>query len=184
MDASPAAEKPRWQPKGEWKPKAEWKGKGDWKFRRDAEPRPAGPRAAPATAADHATRLLLQHSELWESLADEDRALLHDLTGGHGELIHWLERHLTHHGPSPWAVVQAGLAADGLADKAQRLARSFQELGIEESDPAGDLASAVAELRSRRPAALPGGATASDDERRRALEALARLRERHGIAKN
>ncbi len=184
VDASPAAEKPRWQPKGEWKPKAEWKGKGDWKFRRDAEPRPAGPRAAPATAADHATRLLLQHSELWESLADEDRALLHDLTGGHGELIHWLERHLTHHGPSPWAVVQAGLAADGLADKAQRLARSFQELGIEESDPAGDLASAVAELRSRRPAALPGGATASDDERRRALEALARLRERHGIAKN
>lgn len=174
------AERPRWQPKAEWKG-----GKGDWKRKdRDATPRPAGPRVTPATAADHATRLLLQHSELWESLADEDRALLHDLPGGHGELIHWLERHLTHHGPSPWAVVQAGLAADGLADKAQRLARSFQELGIEESDPAGDLASAVAELRSRRPAALPGGATASDDERRRALEALALLRERHGIAKN
>lgn len=176
---APAAlsEKPRWQPKGEWKPKGDWKSRKD----RDAEPRPAGPRATPATAADHATRLLLQHSELWETLGDEDRALLHDLPGAHGELIHWLERHLTHHGASPWAVVQAGLAADGLADKAQRLARSFQELGIEESDPAGDLTSAVAELRSRAPAALPVGATASDDERRRALEALARLRERHGV---
>ena len=173
-----AGEKPRWQPKGEWKPKGDWKSRKD----RDAEPRPAGPRTTPATAADHATRLLLQHSELWETLGDEDRALLHDLPGAHGELIHWLERHLTHHGASPWAVVQAGLAADGLADQAQRLARSFQELGIEESDPAGDLLSAVAELRSRAPAVLPGGATASDDERRRALEALARLRERHGVA--
>jgi DNA primase len=174
---STPSEKPRWQPKGEWKPKGDWKSRRD----RDAEPRPAGPRATPATAADHATRLLLQHSELWESLGDEDRAVLHELPGAHGELIHWLERHLTHHGASPWAVVQAGLAADGLAGQAERLARSFQELGIEESDPGGDLASAVAELRSRAPAALPGGATASDDERRRALEALARLRERHGI---
>jgi len=175
-----------WKPerrKGEWKP-GEWKS-GDWKSGkwkgRDAEARPAGPRVQPATAADHAVRLLLQHSELWESLAEEDRALLHELGGPHGELIHWLERHLTHQGPSPWAVVQAGLAADGLADAAQRLARPTQELGIEETDPAGDLARAVTELRSRVPAALPGGATASDEERRLALEALARLRERHGI---
>jgi len=179
------AEKPRWQPKakGEWKPKGEWKGKGDWKSRRDREEeRPAGPRVTPATAADNATRLLLQHSELWDALPDEDRALLHDLPGGNGELVHWLERHLTHHGASPWAVVQAGLAADGHAEAVHRLVRSSQELGIEESDPAGDLGRAVTELRARTPAALPGGAGATDEERRRALEALARLRERHGVA--
>ncbi len=164
--------------KGEWKP-GDWKS-GKWKGR-DAEARPAGPRVQPATAADHAVRLLLQHSALWESLAEEDRALLHELGGPHGELIHWLERHLTHQGASPWAVVQAGLAADGLADAAHRLSRPTQELGIEETDPAGDLARAVTELRSRAPAVLPGGATASDEERRLALEALARLRERHGI---
>ncbi|PZP36474.1 MAG: DNA primase [Roseateles depolymerans] len=164
--------------RGDWKP-------GDGKFGkwrgREAESRPAGPRIAPATAADNAVRLLLQHSELWDSLAEEDKGLLHDLGGTHGELIRWLERHLTHHGACPWAVVQAGLASDGLADAAQRLSRPHQELGIQETDPQGDLSRAVTELRSRAPEALPGGATASDDERRRALEALARLRERHGI---
>jgi DNA primase len=173
--------KREWKSKGEWKPKGEWRGKGDWKSRRDAEPRPEGPRVIPATAADHATRLLLQHSALWEGLAEEDRHLLHDLPGSHGELVHWLERHLTHHGASPWAVIQAGLAADGLGEAASRLVRSFQELGIEESDPAGDLGRAVAALRASRPAALPAGSGATDEERRLALEALARLRERHGV---
>ena len=188
-DGAPGPEAPAWQgqakrewkPKGDWKPKGEWRGKGDWKSRRDAEPRPEGPRVIPATAADHATRLLLQHSALWEGLAEEDRHLLHDLPGSHGELVHWLERHLTHHGASPWAVIQAGLAADGLGEAASRLVRSFQELGIEESDPAGDLSRAVAALRASRPAALPAGSGATDEERRLALEALARLRERHGV---
>jgi DNA primase len=170
-----------WKPKAEWKPKGEWKGKGDWKSRRDAEPRPEGPRVTPATAADNATRLLLQHSELWEGLPEEDRRLLHDLPGSHGALVHWLERHLTHHGASPWAAIQAGLAADGHGEAAARLVRSFQELGIEESDPSGDLARAVAALRASRPAALPAGSGATDEERRLALEALARLRERHGV---
>ncbi|RYH13666.1 MAG: DNA primase, partial [Alphaproteobacteria bacterium] len=171
------AERPRWQPKAEWKA-----GKGDWKSRRDrdAEPRPVGPRAVPPTPTDHAVRLLLLHSDLWEALSEEDRTLLHELPGEHGQLIHWLERHLTHHGASPWAAVQGGLAAEGLEGPAQRLLRSVQALGIEEHDAAGDLARAVAELRQRAPAALPAtGAT--DEERRRALEALARLRERHGI---
>ncbi|MFN3860743.1 MAG: DNA primase [Roseateles sp.] len=176
--AAAPAERPRWQPK------SEWRGKGDWKSRRErqSEPRPAGPRKVPPTPTDHAVRLLLQHSELWDTLAEEDRALLHDLPGVHGDLVHWLERHLTHHGPSPWAAVQAGLAAHGLGDAAQRLVHPFQELGIEEPDPAGDLARAVAELRARVPAALPAGSGATDEDRRRALEALARLRERHGVA--
>ncbi|RTL34773.1 MAG: DNA primase [Burkholderiales bacterium] len=180
---APGPDAPPWQGQGkrEWKPKGEWRGKGDWKPRRDSEPRPAGPRVTPATAADHATRLLLQHSALWEQLPEEDRQLLHDLPGSHGELVHWLERHLTHHGASSWAAVEAGLAADGLGDATARLVRSVQELGIEESDPAGDLARAVAALRASRPAALPAGGGATDEERRLALEALARLRERHGV---
>lgn len=180
---APGPDAPPWQGQGKrkWKPKGEWRGKGDWKPRRDSEPRPAGPRVTPATAADHATRLLLQHSALWEQLPEEDRQLLHDLPGSHGELVHWLERHLTHHGASSWAAVEAGLAADGLGDATARLVRSVQELGIEESDPAGDLARAVAALRASRPAALPAGGGATDEERRLALEALARLRERHGV---
>jgi DNA primase len=173
------AESPRWQPKskGEWKPKGEWKGKGDWKSRRDREEeRPAGPRVMPTNHADNATRLLLLHSELWDGLPEEDRALLHDLPGINGDLIRWLERHLTHHGVSPWAVVHAGLAADGHAEALHRLMRSHQELGIEESDPAGDLERAVSDLRGRTPTVLPAGAGATDEERRLALEALNRLR--------
>ncbi len=169
---------PAWKSKSksEWKPKGEWKGK-----RRDEEQRPAGPRATPVTPTDNAVRLLLQHSELWETLAEEDRSLLHELPGTHGELIHWLERHLTHHGASPWAVIQAGVAADGFGDALGRLVGHVQALGIEESDPAGDLSHAVSRLRAQTSAPLPGGSGASDEDRRRALEALARTRERHGI---
>jgi DNA primase len=54
--------------------------------------------------------------------------------------------------------------------------RSHQELGIEESDPAGDLERAVSDLRGRTPTVLPAGAGATDEERRLALEALNRLR--------
>ena len=141
--AAPAApaERPRWQPKAEWK-----SGKGDWKRKgRDEEPRPAGPRTVPATAADHAVRLLLQHSELWDGLADEDRTLLHDLPGAHGDLIHWLERQLTHHGAQPWAAVEAGLAAAGLADTAARVVRPAQDLGGE-AEPASEMAAVLRQL--------------------------------------
>ncbi|MEO6276611.1 DNA primase [Roseateles sp.] len=176
--AAAPAERPRWQPKAEWKG-----GKGDWKGkRREEEQRPAGPRATPSTPTDNAVRLLLQHSELWEALTDEDRALLHDLPGVHGTLVHWLERHLTHHGSSPWAAIQAGLASDGFGDALNRLVNPLQALGIEELDAAGDLALAVTGLRSQASTPLPAGSGATDDERRRALEALARTRERHGIA--
>ena len=176
--AAPApAERPRWQPKAEWKAsKGDWKGK-----RREEEPRPAGPRATPTTPTDNAVRLLLQHSELWETLTDEDRSLLHDLPGVHGDLIHWLERHLTHHGSSPWAAIQAGLAADGFGDPLKRLVSPLQALGIDELDAVGDLARAITGLRSQASTPLPAGSGATDDERRRALEALARTRERHGI---
>jgi len=181
--AAPAgpAERPRWQPKGEWKPK------GDWKNRqRGEEIRPAGPRAAPATHADSATRLLLLHSELWDALADEDRALMHDLPGIHGELIQWLERHLTHHGASPWAVIEAGLLADGLSAAAARLSRPSRELGVEEQNPAGDLEIAIGQLRRQRQQALAAtaGGSATDEDRRRALELMATLRAHHGVTRS
>jgi DNA primase len=178
---APAQEaKPRWQPKGEWKPKGDWKSRRD----RDAEPRPAGPRATPATDADNATRLLLLHSELWDTLSEEDRALLHDLPGVHGELVQWLERQLTNHGAGPWAVIEARLQADGLAGAAARLSRPSQELGVEEQNPAGDLEIAVRRLQLQRQQAqaTPAGGSVTDEDRRRALELMARLREHHGVS--
>lgn len=183
--AAPAStgptERPRWQPKAaERKP-----GRGDWKGRRrDEVPRPAGPRATPATNADNATRLLLLHCELWDRLTEEDRALLHDLPGVHGELIQWLERHLTHHGAGPWAVIEAALQADSLAGAAAKLFQRSQELGVEEQNPAGDLDIAIAQLRRQRQQvqAVPAGSGTTDEDRRRALELMATLRAHHGIS--
>jgi len=176
---APTSDKPRWQPKGEWKPKGDWKGK-----RRDEEPRPAGPRATPTNHADSAARLLLLHSELWDTLAEEDRALLHDLPGIHGELIQWLERYLVNHGASSWAVIEAALRADGLESSAAKLSRPAQELGVEEQNPAGDLCIAVDALRLLRQGtqATPASGNITDEDRRQAMELMAQLRARHGVA--
>jgi DNA primase len=110
---------------------------------------PRGARRSPAKAADHAVRLLLQHNELWADLSTEEHALLHELPGGHGDLVAWLERHLLHHGPSPWAVVEAGLAADGLVEPFQALLRPTVGLA-EETQPLADLRASLRLLESDR----------------------------------
>ena len=92
----------------------EWKGRGEVEA-------PRMPRRQPAAPADHALRMLLLSSAWWEHLSQEDHQLLHDLPGAHGELIAWLERYLARHGASPWVVLEAALAEDGLLELAQRL---------------------------------------------------------------
>lgn len=76
--------------------------------------------------ADHAVRLLLAHSGLWEQLSSEDHALLCGLPGQHGELLSWLEAWLHEHGPQPWAVLRQALQAH-----AEAAADSFEpETGL------------------------------------------------------
>jgi DNA primase len=88
----------------------------------------AGPAAArragrsqPVNRADHATRLLLAHSRLWEQLSGEEHALLCSLPGAHGELLGWLESQLHDHGPLPWAALREALRAHPQAELAHRL---------------------------------------------------------------
>ncbi|MFN7713722.1 MAG: DNA primase [Curvibacter sp.] len=79
-----------------------------------------GSRGQPVNRADHATRLLLAHSRLWEQLSSEDHGLLFALPGAHGELLGWLESQLHEHGPQPWAVLREALRehpAQTLADQ-------------------------------------------------------------------
>ena len=71
-----------------------------------------GGRKAPAAPADLALRLLLRHSDWWERLSSEDHVLLHGLGGAHGELMAWLERQLTEHGPSTWAALDQSLQGE------------------------------------------------------------------------
>ncbi len=162
--------RPPWQPGG--------------KRRSAEEPGVRGPRALPATAADHAVRLLLQHAELWASLSAEDHGLLHELPGAHGELIAWLERDLVNHGPSPWAVVEAGLAADGLAGAAAQVLRSAVHL-LEDAQPGDDLRAALQRLRLDQVQAeikllLPHLGLEANRRRHDELQALSRQLKGHG----
>ena len=69
-------------------------------------------RGQPNSRADHAARLLLAHSSLWEQLTSEDHALLCNLPSPHGELFNWLEGEMHEHGPMHWNALAAGLTSD------------------------------------------------------------------------
>ncbi len=73
-----------------------------------AKPRLSG-RAAPASRADHAVRLLLGNSVAWDKLSSDDHALLCALPVPHGPLLTWLESQLHEHGPQSWAALREGL---------------------------------------------------------------------------
>ena len=88
-------------------------------------PRPPAARLAgrsqPVNRADHATRLLLAHSHLWDQLSSEDHALLCALPGAHGELLSWLEAQLHEHGPLPWGALHEALREHPAQALAQKL---------------------------------------------------------------
>ncbi len=79
------------------------------KFNRNSTPRPPRGRAQLVNRADHAARLLLAHSGIWDSLSSEDHHLLCELPEPHGPLLIWLESQLHEHGPQPWAALREGL---------------------------------------------------------------------------
>jgi DNA primase len=59
-------------------------------------------RTLPASRADHATRILLNNTALWETLTSEDHGLLCGLPAPHGPLFVWLEGQLHEHGALAW----------------------------------------------------------------------------------
>ena len=81
----------------------------------------ASRRARPTSRADHATRLLLSHTALWDTLSSEDHGMLCALPVPHGPLIAWLEAQLHEHGPLTWNALQADLAGNAVQDWATQL---------------------------------------------------------------
>ena len=67
-----------------------------------------GGRARPVSRADHAARILLGQSHLWETLSSEDHAMLCALPKPHGALFVWLETQLQEHGPLTWNALRPG----------------------------------------------------------------------------
>ena len=78
-------------------------------------------RAAPASPADTALRMLLLHSDWWQQLDADDHELLAGLPPLHGPLSAWLERQLHEHGPTSWAVLEQALQETEWADAVHRL---------------------------------------------------------------
>jgi DNA primase len=90
-------------------------------FVRTPRPNRMGNRAAPASPADTALRMLLLHSDWWQQLDADDHELLAALPSVHGPLCAWLERYLNEHGASPWAVLEQALQETEWAEASLRL---------------------------------------------------------------
>ncbi len=80
-----------------------------------------GSRSQPASRADHATRMLLGQSALWDTLSNEDHGLLCHLPEPHGPLLAWLEAQLHEHGPVSWEALRETLAGHAAEELALRL---------------------------------------------------------------
>ena len=141
-----------WKSKGKWEGKGDWKGKGKWegknKWDRDRPVR-APLRGPLASRADHATRILLGHSELWETLTNEDHALLCELPAPHGLLIAWLEAQLLEHGPLAWGALRDELKGKSAEDLALRLMSDPTVANTAAGEAAGDTGSELRDLLNR-----------------------------------
>ena len=80
-----------------------------------------GARSQPASRADHATRILLGQSALWDTLSNEDHSLLCHLPAPHGPLLAWLEAQMHEHGALPWEALREQLAGHPSEDLVLRL---------------------------------------------------------------
>ncbi len=100
-------------------------------------------RLPPAGPADIAVRLLLQHADWWDRLTGDDRQMLHELGGIHGEVVRWLEQQLQEHGPLTWAALSDTLGRQEWAPAA----RGWVHAGMgDEEYPFEGLQQVLAEL--------------------------------------
>ncbi len=142
-------------------------------------PSPArrGARRAPAGLADLALRLLLLHSDWWESLSAQDHQLLHELGGSHGEAVAWLERHITDQGAQTWAALAEAVVDEHWAEEARAWVAAAD---TQEQQSFADLQTVLHRLWIVRLEALSSQLAAesgSANDATAQLEQLARLRE-------
>jgi DNA primase len=131
---------------------------------RPASSRLAGRQQPVDRRPDHAARLLLAHSHLWDQLSSEDHALLGGLPGLHGELLSWLEAQLHEHGPLPWGALREALQGHPAEALAHKLMTGSDLL------PTEDHGEALAELRNLLKPMLIEQLKALEDQASKALE--------------
>jgi DNA primase len=106
-------------------------------------------RAQPASRADHAARILLGHSDLWETLTAEDHGLLCELPTPHGPLMVWLEAQLHEHGPLAWGALRDELQGQAAQDLALRLMADPALPGGSTGEVSADAARELRDLLNR-----------------------------------
>mgnify|MGYP000378814767 CR=1 FL=1 len=107
-----------------------------WHKRPAAKVNLATSRRPPRRPEDRIVQLLLMQASWWDRLSAEDHELLHALPSPHVDLVAWLERDVTEHGPRPWAALRAALADDpalqsivgAAGDDAEELEAEFSDL--------------------------------------------------------
>ena len=112
-------------------------------YRANARKRPG--RALPTSRADHAARILLANTGLWESLSSEDQSMLCELPAPHGSVFAWLERQMHEHGPLPWEALRLEML--GLPDIEWALQAMSNAALVH--DPAEDAALELRDLLNR-----------------------------------
>ena len=78
-------------------------------------------RVQPTGRADHAARLLLSSTALWDAMSHDDHAMLCQQPAPAGALFAWLEAQLHDHGALPWGALREGLRGDALEPFALKL---------------------------------------------------------------
>ncbi len=78
-------------------------------------------RVQPTGRADHAARLLLSSTTLWDAMSHDDHAMLCQQPAPAGALFVWLEAQLHDHGALPWGALREGLRGDALEPFALKL---------------------------------------------------------------
>ena len=78
-------------------------------------------RVQPTGRADHAARLLLSATSLWDAMSHDDHAMLCEQPAPAGALFVWLEAQLHDHGALPWGALREGLRGAELEPFALKL---------------------------------------------------------------
>lgn len=109
-----------------------------------------GVRAQPASRADHATRILLGQSHLWEALSGEDHSMLCELPAPHGLFFVWLESQLHDHGPLTWSALREELTGQTFEALALRLMSGPTQPGENQEEAATELRDLLARMLIER----------------------------------
>ncbi len=118
----------------------------------DHRPRKAKPQARsggrrPAARADHAARILLSNMAAFDTLTNEDLALLCSLEAPHGPLFVWLQAQHQEHGAQPWVALRVGLQSHPSEGYALELMSGMELMDDSAATPGEQGPEATDELR-------------------------------------